>query len=323
MFRFPTSPSRRKRWLAQVKRDCWEPTTASRVCYAHFEDSSFEQKRQDGLKKLRPDAVPTVFAFRAAPKHRKPPKKRSCPVQPSCDATPATSPEPHQPLDSDSTKMDDSAPVPTLVVEEESCHAGNENAHELTSAMAPCLFPQHPNGIPVPNSTNSVGQSRDVSATHQPFGGNAGSSSVTIGQENAELRKKTSDLTRKYINLQRVHDKTRLKLQSLRKKVSSLEKEVCALKSASFLNEDQVKSLTMETTKGHKWSEKTIRVALQIKHACGTTGYEMLRSLSYPIPSNRTLIRRLQNIRFLPGILHEVFNVLKHKVEAMEDIEKD
>ncbi|KAH7959882.1 hypothetical protein HPB49_014652 [Dermacentor silvarum] len=49
----------------------------------------------------------------------------------------------------------------------------------------------------------------------------------------------------------------------------------------------------------------------------------MLRSLSYPIPSNRTLIRRLQNIRFLPGILHEVLNVLKHKVEAMEDIEKD
>ncbi|KAH7950312.1 hypothetical protein HPB49_022279 [Dermacentor silvarum] len=97
----------------------------------------------------------------AAPKHRKPPKKRSCPVQPSCDATPANSPEPHQPLDSDSTKMDDSAPVPTLVVEEESCHAGNENTHELTSAMAPCLFPQHPNGIPVPNSTNSVGQSRD------------------------------------------------------------------------------------------------------------------------------------------------------------------
>ncbi|XP_049519557.1 peroxynitrite isomerase THAP4-like [Dermacentor silvarum] len=64
MFRFPTSPSRRKRWLAQVKRDCWAPTTTSRVCYAHFEDSSFEQKRQDGLKKLRPDAVPTVFAFR-------------------------------------------------------------------------------------------------------------------------------------------------------------------------------------------------------------------------------------------------------------------
>lgn len=89
---------------------------------------------------------------------------------------------------------------------------------------------------------------------------------MTIGLENDELRKKISDLTRKYRNLQRVHDKTRWQLQSLRKKVSSLEKEVCPLKSAAFLNEDQVKSLTMKTTKGHKWSEKTIGVALQIKH---------------------------------------------------------
>lgn len=64
-------------------------------------------------------------------------------------------------------------------------------------------------------------------------------------------------------------------------------------------------------------------MALQIKHACGTTGYELLRSLSYPLPSNRTLVRRLQNIRFLPGVLHEVLDVLKRKTETMQDIEKD
>ncbi|KAM7293615.1 uncharacterized protein ISCGN_023223 [Ixodes scapularis] len=75
MFRFPSSPTRKKRWLAQVKRDRWEPTAAARVCAAHFEDSSFEQNRQDGLKKLRPDAVPTLFPYRAIPKHRKAPKK--------------------------------------------------------------------------------------------------------------------------------------------------------------------------------------------------------------------------------------------------------
>ncbi|XP_049272062.1 uncharacterized protein LOC125758668 [Rhipicephalus sanguineus] len=76
MFRFPTCPNRRKRWIAQVKRDCWEPTASSRVCEAHFEDTSFEQRRQDGLKKLRPDAIPTLFSFRPLPKHRLPPKNR-------------------------------------------------------------------------------------------------------------------------------------------------------------------------------------------------------------------------------------------------------
>lgn len=102
-----------------------------------------------------------------------------------------------------------------------------------------------------------------------------------------------------------------------------LKKKLCELTTASFLNNDQTAALVRKTTKGSKWSEKTIRAALQIKHACGTTGYELLRSLSYPLPSNRTLIRRLQNIRFLPGILHEVLYVLKLKSETMHDIEKD
>lgn len=30
----------------------------------HFKDSDYELRRQDGLKKLRPDAVPTVFPVR-------------------------------------------------------------------------------------------------------------------------------------------------------------------------------------------------------------------------------------------------------------------
>ncbi|KAH9379560.1 hypothetical protein HPB48_021244 [Haemaphysalis longicornis] len=38
---------------------------------------------------------------------------------------------------------------------------------------------------------------------------------------------------------------------------------------------------------------------------------------------SRILLRRLQNIHFLPGILLEVLDVLKRKVEAMVDIEKD
>ncbi|KAH7961908.1 hypothetical protein HPB52_013269 [Rhipicephalus sanguineus] len=66
MFRFPANPGRRRLWLAQVKRDDWEPTSASRICSDHFKDSDYELRRQDGLKKLRPDAVPTVFPVRVA-----------------------------------------------------------------------------------------------------------------------------------------------------------------------------------------------------------------------------------------------------------------
>ncbi|XP_076333658.1 THAP domain-containing protein 1-like [Tachypleus tridentatus] len=34
--RFPTDPERRSRWIAAVKREGWQPTSASRVCSDHF-----------------------------------------------------------------------------------------------------------------------------------------------------------------------------------------------------------------------------------------------------------------------------------------------
>lgn len=98
------------------------------------------------------------------------------------------------------------------------------------------------------------------------------------------------------------------------------QQELNALKS-TFFAADQTKDLATKT-RIRKWSQKTIHVALQIKHACGTTGYEFLRS-SYPLSSNRTLIQRMQSIHFPPDILTKVLEVLKHKAEIMEDIEKD
>ncbi|XP_077523813.1 THAP domain-containing protein 11-like [Amblyomma americanum] len=64
MYHFPTEPKRRLLWIAKVKRDKWQPTKGSCVCNAHFEENNFEQNRADGWKKLKPNAVPTVFPFR-------------------------------------------------------------------------------------------------------------------------------------------------------------------------------------------------------------------------------------------------------------------
>ncbi|KAK8769035.1 hypothetical protein V5799_014501 [Amblyomma americanum] len=47
---------------------------------AHFEESCFEQNRADGWKKLKPNAVLTVFPFRVAPRKRKSPRDRTQPV---------------------------------------------------------------------------------------------------------------------------------------------------------------------------------------------------------------------------------------------------
>ncbi|KAL1488638.1 hypothetical protein ABEB36_014438 [Hypothenemus hampei] len=60
MFAFPANPVRRAIWVQNMQRD-FIPTSGSRLCENHFEKSQFESNRQDGWKKLKPNAVPTLF----------------------------------------------------------------------------------------------------------------------------------------------------------------------------------------------------------------------------------------------------------------------
>lgn len=76
------------------------------------------------------------------------------------------------------------------------------------------------------------------------------------------------------------HEQTRSKVRSLNKRKRSAQPELNALRSSTFLAADQTKDLATKT-KVRKRSVQTIHVARQIKHACGATGYELLRALSY------------------------------------------
>lgn len=53
--------------------------------------------------------------------------------------------------------------------------------------------------------------------------------------------------------------------------------------------------------------------ALQLKFACGKTGYMMLLDQGMPLPSLATLQRRMKEIDFTPGVLPHVFRLLKLK----------
>lgn len=85
-----------------------------------------------------------------------------------------------------------------------------------------------------------------------------------------------------------------------------------------IFNNDQMKALSKKSTMFMKWSNETVKKALKLKFACGNNGYNEILSQNIPLPSLRTLRRRLQNLKFDSGILDEVYDFLKRKVESFK-----
>lgn len=120
-----------------------------------------------------------------------------------------------------------------------------------------------------------------------------------------------------------------LQLRNLKRKVKILEVDKNdSCKNEQLLkqrfNKDQILAMRCKSTKFKKWSNSTITKALKLKSACGNSGYEELIKQKIPLPSLRTLIRRLENLNFDTGILEEAFDFLRVKVQNFKDAhEKD
>lgn len=87
----------------------------------------------------------------------------------------------------------------------------------------------------------------------------------------------------------------------------------------SVFNSNQIEALSRKSTKFMKWSHPTIVKALKLKFSCGNNGYEEILKQKIPLPSQRTLRRRLQTLKFDSGILDEVFRFLEIKIQTFKD----
>lgn len=94
-----------------------------------------------------------------------------------------------------------------------------------------------------------------------------------------------------------------------------------------LFNKDQFiafrKKQAKKSTKFMKWSNETVVKCLKLKFSCGNNGYNELLRQDYPLPSLRTLQRKLHHIKFDSGILDEVFQFMKIKVQNFESHERD
>lgn len=79
-----------------------------------------------------------------------------------------------------------------------------------------------------------------------------------------------------------------------------------------IFNEDQIGAL-LKKNRARNWSNETIQRALKLRFACGAAGYEKVLRQKVPLPSLRTLRRKLEDFQFQPGISNEMFEFLKYK----------
>ncbi|KAH7977604.1 hypothetical protein HPB49_002951 [Dermacentor silvarum] len=116
-------------------------------------------------------------------------------------------------------------------------------------------------------------------------------------------------------------------LQATRRKLQIAQRERLQALTANkslvaglnkYLNEDQVKCLKMATMRGTRWTKKTVIKALTMKLSCGARGYDSVRQLGQPLPTERTLHRHLEGYKFTPGLLEDIMQSLALKALFLE-----
>lgn len=122
---------RREQWLLNIGRKNFVPTKNSVVCERHFTEDQFEPRilKEFGKKKLRPNAVPTIFSHRPVVKQEKPPPQEPqepetdinsvatlwLPVNDASEIRPASSPNDPSSPSQDCLELPDACYEPVLI----------------------------------------------------------------------------------------------------------------------------------------------------------------------------------------------------------------
>jgi len=111
-------------------------------------------------------------------------------------------------------------------------------------------------------------------------------------------------------------EKARLQTQNrrLQEKLADIESGVSAC-----LTKDQVRAVGNKSGRVKKWSKETLKKGLSISLLTSSTGYQVISKKFFPFPSDRTLRRKTEHVRFKPGILTEIF----HMTDSFKDMSEE
>ena len=103
---------------------------------------------------------------------------------------------------------------------------------------------------------------------------------------------------------------TEIVIQELKRKLDLANKKILKLTEQNaylserirkIFSEDQVKAM-QNPSKSITWSDDAIQKSLKLRLACGNNGYNYMIESGYPLPSVRTLQRKISGFLLEPGI---------------------
>ncbi|XP_071633680.1 uncharacterized protein [Temnothorax longispinosus] len=260
---FPRDPQRRALWERNVPRENWTATNNSCLCEMHFAPEMWERRR-DGKRKLKSEAIPTLFGFFV---------KKDTDVSRNKEAS--KEPVEEQPS-----------------VEDFEC--------DTTKNTAECITV---NVIPECNTESNIVDAADASTVenNETIKEECATVLTACTSEYEKLKKeqkeKYEELMKQRLNIMRMRKKIKAlqyMKQSLQHKIKN-DRYMKALRR--IFNEDQIAALCTKSQRGRNWSNETLQRALKLKLVCGNHGYEEILRQGYPFPSLRTLRRRLEDFK--------------------------
>lgn len=298
-YTFPTEPIRRKKWIDFVnKKSSWLPGIGSRICSSHFSLCQFENI--PGLRKLKNSASPTIPTVSTISTIS---TIQSLPELSNISTITNVS------NDNEHSKIIEPFPVGQQIIIQTS-HLSQSNLLFNTEVSMEKFLECQPEWN-FSNSTDEV-NSRNVKK-------------IVSDDKDLTIKKLQMELENEKKNSKGLRDKLRLvRQQSSRviKKQQLLHQNKFSKENIlnTVFNDDQFDLLVRRTNnkglQGIRWSNKTVEKSLKWRFICGGTGYDEIRK-TIPLPSQRTLSKKIENLKFEHGILFEVFELLQYKVTEM------
>ncbi|XP_064469161.1 uncharacterized protein LOC135383755 [Ornithodoros turicata] len=211
----------------------------------------FENRMPGAKKKLRWNAVPSIFPHREPPKQRKPPFLR----RPVCSKVPKDHEEVlASTIDNMQARHDGTASTTVENTPSET------HQNEPASTQISC---SHEDGSSTDLSVSTTPDAAEVHHDHSISADQNPCQSVPSEAETIDLLTARIAVLERHVNLQR-------------KRLQRAARESQRLKASfrSILSADQIRALERGTTKGSAWSRATFLKALRLRVACGSRGYK-------------------------------------------------